>query len=279
MISQKFQTLTEAACFVLQTSDPKEKCRLTRSIHDAWQTRSLASIGDVLPPDSPARPEKPLVLPPAQVPRRSTGSEQGRLHLIHALAHIELNAVDLAWDIIARFTAEDLPKAFYDDWVGVALDEARHFESLAGLLQRRDTFYGAFPAHGGLWQAARKTSHCLVARLAIVPLVLEARGLDTTPAMIERLHAQGDAEFSSILHVIFNDEMTHVAAGVRWLRFLSERQSKVAQDVFQENVRRYHAGDLKPPFNVPARTQAGFPESWYTMPSISSLKSGLISSS
>lgn len=257
------ETLTKGACSVLGTSDPVEKCHLTRCIFNAWQTGSVASIGEVHPPDHPARPEAPLMLPPAQMPRRSTGSHQGRLHLIHALAHIELNAVDLAWDIIARFVAEDMPKAFYDDWIRVAYDEAQHFEELAALLQRRGTFYGAFPAHGGLWQAAEKTAGSLEARLSIVPLVLEARGLDTTPAMIERLHDQNDDEFVDVLRMILNDEITHVAAGVRWLNFLAHRKGSAGQDIFQENVRRYHTGALKPPFNVAARDQAGFPESWY----------------
>lgn len=256
-------TLTEAACIVLTTSDPAEKCRLTREFSEDWREGRITEIGDTPPPDRPARPEQPQLLPFKEMPRRSYGGDRGRVSLIHALAHIELNAIDLGWDIVARFVTDELPKAFYDDWVRVALDEARHFLMLEDLLHTFGARYGDLPAHDGLWQAAEKTADDLMARLAVVPMTLEARGLDTTPPTMDKLLRNGDTLTPPILDIIFNDEIHHVAAGVRWFSFLAKRQGEDGETAFHAKMdERYPAG-LKAPFNHEARAKANYPRDWY----------------
>jgi uncharacterized ferritin-like protein (DUF455 family) len=195
--------------------------------------------------------------------RRGGGSPAGRVALLHALAHIELNAIDLAWDIIARFAAADLPRAFYDDWVGVATEEAEHHALLAERLRAFGACYGDLPAHDGLWQAAEATSHDLLARLAVVPLVLEARGLDVTPTMIARLDRLGDAESAAVLRRIYDDEIGHVATGMRWFAFLCARSALPPAETYHALVRRYFKGVLKPPFNDEGRAAAGFSAAFY----------------
>jgi uncharacterized ferritin-like protein (DUF455 family) len=195
--------------------------------------------------------------------RRGGGSPAGRIALLHALAHIELNAIDLAWDIIARFAAADLPRAFYDDWVGVATEEAEHHALLAERLRAFGASYGDLPAHDGLWQAAEATSHDLLARLAVVPLVLEARGLDVTPTMIARLDRLGDTESAAVLRRIYDDEIGHVATGMRWFAFLCARGTLPPAETYHALVRRYFKGVLKPPFNDEGRAAAGFSAVFY----------------
>jgi uncharacterized ferritin-like protein (DUF455 family) len=195
--------------------------------------------------------------------RRAFGSRAGRVALIHALAHIELNAVDLAWDLVARFAGDGLPRAFFDDWVEVAAEEARHFELLTSRLADFDARYGDLPAHDGLWEAAAATADDLLARLAVVPLVLEARGLDVTPKMVAQLERVGDAVSAEILRRIYRDEIGHVATGLRWFDRRCLARGLDPEAVFQERVRRFFKGDLKPPFNHEARARAGFPRHYY----------------
>ena len=258
-------SLSAAAVAILTTSDPFEKVSLSGATAACWREGSLSEIGDAIPPARPCRPVKPPLLAPREVPKRKiTSGNKGRIALLHALAHIELNAIDLAWDIIARFTDEDLPKAFYDGWVRVGDEEAKHFELLTGRLAELGAAYGDMPAHDGLWQAAEETAHDLQARLAIVPMVLEARGLDVTPAMIAKLQAVGDPESAAILQVIFDEEIGHVACGTRWFDYLCAREGKDPQEAWQALVRRYFRGALKPPFNEPARSAAGMPADFYS---------------
>jgi uncharacterized ferritin-like protein (DUF455 family) len=220
-------------------------------------------VGDCAPPMCPARPVRPELLPPRAMPkRRNFGSRAGRTALLHALAHIELNAVDLAWDIIARF-AGGMPRAFVDDWVGVAADEARHFLLLAARLADLGACYGDLPAHDGLWEAAAATSGDLLARLAVVPLVLEARGLDVTPAMAARLERAGDGQSAGVLQLIYEQEIGHVAIGRHWFDFLCHAQGLNPAQAFHDRVRRCFNGELKPPFNRAARDAAGFPAHYY----------------
>lgn len=195
--------------------------------------------------------------------RRNFGSAAGRIALLHALAHIELNAVDLAWDLIVRFGDPALPRAFFDDWVGVAAEEALHFGLLAGRLEALGAAYGDLPAHDGLWEAAAATAHDLLARLAVVPLVLEARGLDVTPDMISRLERAGDHHSAAILGRIYRDEIGHVAVGMRWFTWRCRVRGHDPQAEFCAAVGRYFTGALKPPFNRPAREAAGFPAAYY----------------
>jgi uncharacterized ferritin-like protein (DUF455 family) len=195
--------------------------------------------------------------------RRGAGSLAHRIALLHAVAHIELNAIDLAWDLIARFAAHDLPRVFYDDWVAVAEQEATHHALVAARLEALGAAYGDLPAHDGLWQAAQATAHDLLARLAIVPLVLEARGLDVTPEMIEKLKRQDDAASVAALETIYREEVEHVAAGQRWFRFECARRGVEPVETYRALVRQYHRGGLKPPFNHTARMQAGFDAAFY----------------
>ncbi|TVQ83518.1 MAG: DUF455 family protein [Micavibrio sp.] len=267
-------TLAGAALTVLKTADPQNKAQKTRRIAASWRDGTIAEIGRALPPVRPARPEKPELRPPKDMPkRRKAGNRENKTALLHALAHIELNAIDLAWDIIARFAplaeengGEDgyaLPRAFFEDWLKVADDEAKHFLLLSTRLSDWNAAYGDLPAHDGLWDAAEKTAHDFAARLAVVPMVLEARGLDVTPAMIEKMHAQDDGKTAEILEVIYKDEITHVEAGTVWFKHWCAHHGKDEERYFQELVRRYFRGPLKKPFNDPARIEAGMIPDWY----------------
>jgi uncharacterized ferritin-like protein (DUF455 family) len=195
--------------------------------------------------------------------RRALGSPQGRGALIHALAHIELNAIDLAWDILARFADPALPRAFFDDWAGVAAEEAEHFALLARRLGQLGMGYGDLPAHDGLWEAAAATADDLLARLAIVPLVFEARGLDVTPDMRDRLLRAGDSESAALLDRLYHDEIGHVAIGLSWFEAVCRARGLAPVAAFHDLVRHYFKGGLKPPFNRAAREAAGFPASYY----------------
>ena len=217
-----------------------------------------------MPPARPARPAVPELLPPRDMPkRRNFGSPAGRIALLHALAHIELNAVDLAWDLVARFAGLGLPREFFDDWVGVAAEEARHFLLLSARLAGFGARYGDLPAHDGLWEAATATAGDVLARLAVVPLVLEARGLDVTPEMALRLERAGDARSAAILDVIYQQEIGHVAIGRHWFDRLCHAQGLAPEQVFRDRVGRCFKGGLKPPFNRAARAAAGLPADYY----------------
>ncbi|WP_414639821.1 ferritin-like domain-containing protein [Arenibaculum sp.] len=266
-------TLSQAALSVLAADDPAEKVRLTRAHAAAWTAGAItdpgADPGAASPPDRPARPARPELRPTREMPpRRKAGSLAGRVALLHALAHIELNAIDLAWDIVARFRSareggEPLPRAFCDDWVRVADEEATHFELLSRRLLELGSGYGALPAHDGLWQASRDTAHDLAARLAIVPLVLEARGLDVTPAMIANLRRFGDDASAAILQRIHDDEIGHVAAGRRWFDWVCARRAMEPAAAWRMLVERHFKGGLKPPFNADSRAKAGLPPDFY----------------
>ncbi len=256
-------TLSDAACEVLNAADPAEKVRLSARYRDQWAAGNLAEIGAARPRERPARPDRPILCRPGDMKRRRFGSSDGRIAFIHAIAHIELNAIDLAWDMVARFTHEDLPAEFYADWVGVAADEARHFVLLADYLERNAAAYGDLPAHDGLWEAASETSDDILARLALVPLVLEARGLDTTPAAIAKLNENGDGDAAAILAEIAAEEIPHVAAGVRWFEYVAAARGLEPKSTYQDLVRARFKGVLKAPFATETRAAAGFDAAWY----------------
>lgn len=195
--------------------------------------------------------------------RRAGGSRAGRVALLHALAHIELNAIDLAWDLIARFANAALPRAFYDNWVAVAAEEAMHHALIAARLAALGAAYGDLPAHDGLWEAAQATAGDLLARLAVVPLVLEARGLDVTPAMIARLERFGDEASAAALKIVYQDEIGHVATGRRWFDWLCAARGLPPAEAYHALVRRYFKGALKPPFNRAGRDAASLPSHFY----------------
>lgn len=257
--------LADAARAVLLTSDAAAKARKSRDTAVLWSDGAITTIGVAAPPDRPGRPARPELLAPQDVPRRKINrGTAGRIALLHALSHIELNAVDLAWDIILRFADADLPRAFFDDWVQVAAEEAQHFMLLSDRLTEFGVAYGDLPAHDGLWDAATETRHDLAARLAIVPLVLEARGLDVTPMMIDKLRGVDDDISADILETIYRDEIRHVRIGKRWFVFECARRTQEPESLWRELVSRHFRGELKPPFNIDARNQAEFPEGWYT---------------
>lgn len=214
-------------------------------------------------PDRPGRPAKPELVPPKAVEKRSLHTLPGRIALLHALAHIELNAVDLALDIVARFATEPVPHSFFDGWMKVAYEEAKHFRLVRDRLRVLGADYGDMPAHDGLWQAAHSTKNDLTARLAVVPLILEARGLDVTPSLQEKMRETGDIESADVLKVIYEDEKGHVAVGAKWFRFLCAREKRDPARSFQELVRANFRGQLKAPFNDVARAEAGLTPSFY----------------
>lgn len=259
--------LARRAVEVLTTADGRAKTALSRA-HAADWFRARATglplpVGAAKPPARPARPERPELLPPRDMPRRRPGSPQGRIALLHAVAHIELNAVDLHWDIIARFTDVPMPLGFYDDWVKAADEEAKHFNLVCDCLEALGSHYGALPAHAEMWRAAEETADDLPGRLAVVPMVLEARGLDVTPGMIEIFRKAGDQGALAALNTIYAEEVGHVAYGSKWFNFLCGRDNADPKERFHALVRRYFHSPLKPPFNEEKRAEAGLPPDFY----------------
>ena len=261
------QTLTEMAVEVLTTADGRAKTALSHKHAATWFAARKAGtplpIGTATPPLRPARPEKPQLLDPRDVPRRRPGSVQGRTAILHAVAHIELNAVDLHWDIVARFGHIPMPMGFYDDWVKSADEESKHFNLVCDCLEAMGSHYGALPAHAGMWRAAEDTAEDLMGRLAVVPMVLEARGLDVTPGMIDLFRRAGSDDAVAALETIYAEEVGHVAYGSKWFHFLCGRHDLDPRDVFHDLVRRYFHGALKPPFNDEKRAEAGLPLDFY----------------
>ncbi len=257
------QSIAEACRAVLSTSDPQAKVKRAREVARAWRRGRLVHRFDVDMPDRPARPDRPELLPPALMPRRrKAGSERSRIAMLHALAHIEFGAIDLAFDMAGRFGAGFRP-AFVDDWISVGADEAIHFVLLDRRLETLGAFYGALPAHDGLWQAAEATAHDALARLAVVPMVLEARGLDVTPAMVASFERAGDLRSAAILGRIYRDEIRHVAAGTRWFTAACESRGFERVSQWHDLVARYFHGAIKPPFNDSARDEAGLSREFY----------------
>ncbi|WP_092080631.1 ferritin-like domain-containing protein [Poseidonocella sedimentorum] len=252
---------------VLSCAGGREKTRLSRAHAATWfaarEAGTPLEIGRAAPPDRPARPAKPELLDPREVPKRKPGSPEGRIALLHAVAHIELNAVDLHWDILARFSDVPMPMGFYDDWVKAADEESKHFTLMCDCLEEAGSFYGALPAHAGMWRAAEDTAHDLLGRLAVVPMVLEARGLDVTPGMIGIFRKAGAKSAVAALETIYAEEVGHVAFGSKWFHFLCGRHEKDPKVVFHDLVQTYFHGALKPPFNEEKRAEAGLPPDFY----------------
>jgi len=253
--------LHAAAKRCLDATDPADKLRLTAA---TWR----ALCAGELQPDpaapaaeaiaAPGRPARPLLVDARQVPQRGLGSDEGRAALVHAIAHIEFNAINLAWDAVYRWRGK--PDAYYRDWASCANDEARHFAMLEARLRELGHAYGDFDAHDGLWAMAEKTAASDTARMALVPRVLEARGLDVTPGMIERLRQLGDTRTVAILEVILREEVAHVAAGTRWYHYCCARDGLDPVENFFALLREYMGVNLRGPFNLPARREAGFAE-------------------
>lgn len=255
------QNLFDAARSCLDTAGFEDKIALTFAAAEAFRCGELSADGDGCGPESirmPGRPARPALVHPRALPRRGFGTREGRAAFVHSIAHIEFNAIDLAWDAVYRFRG--MPADYYADWVAVANDEARHFAMLRARLRELGHDYGDFDAHNGLWEMAEKTAHSVLARMALVPRVLEARGLDVTPGMIVKLRALGDDATADILELILREEVAHVAAGSRWFRWCCEREGVEPRGTFRDLLREYAGGVLHGPFNLQARSDAGFDE-------------------
>jgi uncharacterized ferritin-like protein (DUF455 family) len=250
--------LRREALALLQIADPAAKVAAVRTVagSDAWSLDTAAELAE--PGGLPGRPARPRLVPPKDVPTRSPFTTEGRAALLHSIAHIEFNAINLALDAVWRFAG--LPAAYYRDWLRVAAEESLHFSLLREHLNSLCHDYGDFDAHDGLWTMTARTAHDLVARMALVPRTLEARGLDATPPLQAKLAKAGDARAVAILDVILRDEIGHVGVGNRWYRFACERAGLDPVAIYPALVERYAAPKLRPPFNDAARRAAGFSE-------------------
>lgn len=247
----------------LHASEPAVKVACVHALQADWLAGRLDPDVEAerVPNDQPGRPEKPEWVPPQKVPRRRVDTVPGRAALVHALAHIEFNAINLALDAAHRFGG--MPVAYYTDWLRVADEEAGHFELLNTHLATlgHGYVYGDFPAHNGLWEMALKTAHDPLVRMALVPRVLEARGLDATPLIVDKLRAANDLRMVEILAIIERDEIGHVAIGSHWFGWLCAARGLEPEATFRQLLIDCDAPSLKPPFNLAARRQAGFSES------------------
>jgi len=252
--------LFEAALGCIEIKDPFEKASSTRTLYKRWLANELntASRNDPERIVNPGRPERPLLVSPRKVPKRSFKSRQGLTRLAHAIAHIEFNAINLALDAVYRFRS--MPQDYYSDWLGVAQEESSHFLMLARYLQMHGAQYGDFDAHNGLWEMALKTDHDVMIRMALVPRVLEARGLDVTPAMINKLKKTGEQQLVEILQVIHKEEIGHVLIGTRWFNYSCEQRGLSPRQIFVELLDQYMNGVIQGPFDEDSRLQAGFTE-------------------
>jgi uncharacterized ferritin-like protein (DUF455 family) len=252
--------LLTAASRCLEEADPAAKVALTHTTARRIGCGELrrAATGTHRPAEEPGRPMRPALVAPRELAPRGLDQPQGRAALVHAVAHIELNAINLAWDAVQRF--DEMPDEFACDWARVADDEARHFTLLRARLQDLGHDYGDFPAHDGLWAMARSTAGDVLARMALVPRVLEARGLDVTPGMIERLERVGDADTAACLHIILREEVEHVAIGSRWFRWLCERRGLPPRETYFRLLAEHMGGRIRCPLNRSARLAAGFDE-------------------
>jgi uncharacterized ferritin-like protein (DUF455 family) len=255
------QHLTDRALECLLTPDPDVKLDLVTALWSDWQTGAVALApvdAPVAAITTPGRPEKPVLVPPAELARRSLHTREGHAALIHALAHIEFNAINLALDAACRFRG--LPRDYYHDWLLVAAEEARHFGLLRDHLRALGFDYGSFVAHDNLWRMAVNTAHDPLARMALVPRLLEARGLDVSPAIIARLRKIGDTQGAAILEIILRDEIGHVRIGNRWYEHLCAQRGLDPAATFLQLLKEHDTPNPRPPFHTEARRAAGFSE-------------------
>jgi uncharacterized ferritin-like protein (DUF455 family) len=260
----------EAVFDCIMLTDPEAKCQRVGRLAGLLSPRAIAAPGEqpARRIEVPGRPGRPELVDPARVARRRLGGAAGRAALVHAITHIEFNAINLALDAAYRFRG--MPLQFYEDWLSVAVDEARHFGMLQARLAEMGSAYGDFSAHNGLWEMAVKTADSCLVRMALVPRVLEARGLDVTPGMMKRLKSAGDEQTVAVLEVILEEEVRHVEIGTRWFRYCCEQQSKEPLSTFLGLLEENYSGTLRGPFNLEARYQAGF-----TKEEMSALTAGL----
>lgn len=253
--------LRQAALQLLACAQVAPKVHAVEALWQRWQTQSVTLMPGltlVPPAGIPGRPAQPQLVPPRELKHRSMTSVEGRAVLLHALAHIEFNAINLALDAIWRFP--NMPLDYYSDWLLVAREEALHFTLLQAHLETQGYAYGDFSAHNSLWEMVEKTKEDVLARMALVPRTLEARGLDASPALRAKLAQAGDADAAGILDIILRDEIGHVAIGNHWYRWLCEQSQQEPMATYAMLVRQYQAPTLRGPFNLEARRAAGFTE-------------------
>ena len=242
-------------CLMLGDFANKQSC--VNALYTSWKNNELdRNDFKVEKIEIPGRPSKPELIDPTKLKRRKLGSDAGRAMLIHAIAHIEFNAINLALDAVYRF--RDMPDKYYTDWLKIASEEAYHFSLLNERLKKMGYNYGDFPAHNGLWEMVLKTDHDVMIRMALVPRVLEARGLDVTPGMMERLAEAGDDETVSILEIILHDEIGHVAIGSYWFKHCCESRQLNPEQTFRDLLVEYMGGGIRGPFYMEGRLLAGF---------------------
>ena len=241
-------------------SDPYEKAAAAQALFERGCAEELDYASNDTPVRiaEPGRPPRPQLVSPRKVPKRGFNSRQGLVKLAHAIAHIEFNAINLALDAVYRF--RDMPRDYYTDWLRVAAEESRHFLLLQQYLQDNDACYGDYDAHNGLWEMAMKTDNDVMVRMALVPRVLEARGLDVTPGMIARLDEVGEQPLVDILQIIHQEEISHVLIGTRWFNYVCEQRKLSPREVFTGLLNDYMKGTIQGPFDEESRLQAGFTE-------------------
>jgi len=238
--------------------DLDQKCFLSEQIQTQWDSGQLSLEKVPLQVQAVGRPAQPELVLPKQLPKRSMATTEGLAAMVHAIAHIEFNAINLAWDAIYRF--QELPQDYYDDWVRVAAEEAYHFSLVQQHLNDLGYQYGDFPAHNGLWEMVEETAYDVLARMALVPRVLEARGLDVTPGLMKKFTSVGDVRMSEILAIILRDEVGHVAVGSRWFHYLCKQRQLDPFATFMALLGKHFTGQIKGPFSLAHRAQAGFTE-------------------
>lgn len=254
------RNLFEQVYKCIQCSDPNEKVNCAKQLYRAYQANELRLVRATPFHDyqSPGRPEKPRLVAPRDLPRRSIHTLQGRAALLHSIAHIEFNAINLALDAVYRF--DGMPEQYYRDWLQVAAEEAYHFELMANHLLSLGFSYGDFAAHNGLWDMAMQTKHSTLVRMAVIPRGMEARGLDVTPGIMQKLNGAGDGRAIEILEIILRDEIGHVEIGTRWFNFCCDQLDLPRQQTFEKLIQQFAKGRVKLPLHRSARKQAGFTE-------------------
>ncbi|KAI8558501.1 hypothetical protein RHMOL_Rhmol04G0099200 [Rhododendron molle] len=256
-------SLAEMGVVVLNTADPLTKSKLSHLAYSLWRQENLP-IGVCEPPRRPARPPKPQLVSPKEIPAPKNSGLPLNAYMLHNLAHVELNAIDLAWDTVVRFSpyTELLGEGFFADFAHVADDESRHFSWCSQRLAELGFSYGDMPAHNLLWRECEKSSDNVAARLAAIPLVQEARGLDAGPRLVQKLTGFGDCRTSNIVARIADEEVAHVAVGVYWFVALCQKMGRAPCSTFKDLLKEYNV-ELKGPFNYSARDEAGIPREWY----------------
>lgn len=258
MPNHNLPSLFDEARRCLDEADVTKKLELTQQVAEAWRNGQLCLQENSEPcaEVETGHPERPKLVAPRDLPKRSFYTPEGKAALFHSIAHIEFNAINLAWDAVYRFRG--MPEQFYSDWVRVADEEAYHFGLIHQHLQQLGYQYGDFNAHNGLWESAQQTAFDVLVRMALVPRVLEARGLDVTPGIMERLQRVGEDDAVAILEIIQRDEIGHVEIGTRWYHYCCEKRGLDPEPTFFSLIDRYMKGVLKGPFNIDARGKAGF---------------------